>query len=79
MASAICSIGTVSPQGTDSISTFAPIRSPISLSSSPKRPKSIASIVSPGATRLTSAASIPARAVPSISKVQRLSVPKIGR
>ena len=66
------SSGTTSPHGASTVSTRAPMRPQISVSSRPKRPKLITSTSSPGATRLTSAASIAARAVPSISMVQRL-------
>ena len=79
IAAAIVSIGTTLPQGTSTVSILAPIRLRISVNSSPKRPKLTTSTVSPGATMETSAASIPARAVPSISMVHWFCVPKIGR
>ncbi|KPH60269.1 hypothetical protein ADT71_20965 [Novosphingobium sp. ST904] len=79
MASATRSSGTTSPQGASTVSITAPMRVRISASSRPKRPKFTTSTTSPGATRLTSAASIPARAVPSTSMVHWFRVPKIGR
>ncbi len=79
IAAAMASIGTTSPQGASTVSIAPPIRSTISRSSSPNRPKLTISTVSPGAIRLTRAASIAARAVPSTRKVQWFSVPKIGR
>ena len=69
MASAMAATGTTSPHGASTVSTRAPMRLQISVRSKPKRPKLTTSTNSPGATTLTSAASMAARAVTSISIV----------
>jgi hypothetical protein len=51
------------------VTTSAPTRSQISLSSSPNRPITATSTFWPGATRDTRAASMAAREVPSTRKV----------
>lgn len=79
IASAIAASGTTSPHGASTVWTSAPSRPRISVSNKPKRPKLITSTRSPGCTSETSAASMPARAVPSTKKVQRFWVPNKGR
>ena len=54
-------------------------RSAISRNRLPKRPKIGTSTRSPGSSRLTSAASMPARLVPSMSRVAAFAVQKTPR
>ena len=67
------------PQGRSMVTTWAPTRSEISFSSSPKRPITGTSTVSPGSTSETIAASIADRDVPSTSIVAQFSVLKTVR
>ena len=72
-ASISASVNTV-PHSRSITCTSAPARSAISRSRCPKRPKIGTSTRSPGSIIETSAASMPARLVPSISRVASFSV-----
>lgn len=65
---------TTAPHGASTACTSAPHRPAISVSRCPNRPKTSTSTRSPGSSKETSAASIPARAVPSTSTVASLPV-----
>ena len=73
------SSGKTEPHSTSMGMTSAPKRLAISTLRCPKRPKIGTSTRSPGSMSEASAASMPARAVPSMSSVQRLRVWKTPR
>ena len=78
-ASSICSAVNTSPHGTSIVCTSARQRSAISVSRWPNRPKTGTSTRSPGSSSETSAASMPAREVPSTRNVCSFSVRKTSR
>ena len=73
-AASIADVGKTWPQAVSMTCTSAPARSAISTSRWPNRPKTGTSTRSPGLTRETMAASMPAREVPSTSRVASFSV-----
>ena len=78
-AAAISAVGTVRPQGAETTKGVAPQRSAISVKRPPNRPQLAMTMASPGSSSDTRAASIAARAVPSISRVQRFCVSNTWR
>ena len=78
-AASTASAAITSPQAASTRVSSAPQRAAISLSSRPNRPAFRITTPSPGASTETSAASIAAREVPSIRKVQRFAVANTRR